>query len=198
MQKHVNLVDLVKSFPTNIFLQNLASIQKRTSPTRFAHLAEKSGKGSISNPSTEVLASEIADLEAEIAEANEAMAKATKIREKENSDYQEEKAYMETTLSSLHAAIEVLGGAGTKKMMLLKAASMVRTAILDSPKLNALSADKLRLMKTFFEDPVAMIQEPVDYYDQKAQAKASYSPQSATIMGILKDMYDTLFFLTPR
>ena len=35
MQKHVNLVDLVKSFPTNIFLQNLASTQKRTSPTNF-------------------------------------------------------------------------------------------------------------------------------------------------------------------
>ena len=52
MQKHVNLVDLVKSFPTNIFLQNLASIQKRTSPLKFAHLAEKSEKGSISNLST--------------------------------------------------------------------------------------------------------------------------------------------------
>ena len=52
MQKHVNLVDLVKSFPTNIFLQNLASILKRTSPVKFAHLAEKSGKGSISNLST--------------------------------------------------------------------------------------------------------------------------------------------------
>ena len=49
MQKHVNLVDLVKSFPTNIFLQNLASIQKRTSPIKFAHLAKKSEKGSISN-----------------------------------------------------------------------------------------------------------------------------------------------------
>ena len=35
MQKHVNLVDLVKSFPTNIYLQNLASIQKRTSPLKF-------------------------------------------------------------------------------------------------------------------------------------------------------------------
>ena len=35
MQKHVNLVDLVKSFPTNIFLQNLASIQKRTSPIKL-------------------------------------------------------------------------------------------------------------------------------------------------------------------
>ena len=52
MQKHVNLVDLVKSFPTNIFLQNLASIQKRTSPIKFAHLAEKSEKGSMSNLST--------------------------------------------------------------------------------------------------------------------------------------------------
>ena len=52
MQKHVNLVDLVKSFPTNIYLQNLASIQKRASPVKFAHLAEKSGKGSISNLST--------------------------------------------------------------------------------------------------------------------------------------------------
>ena len=54
MQKHVNLVDLVKSFSTDIFLQNLASIQKRTSPVKFAHLAEKSRKGSISNLSTKV------------------------------------------------------------------------------------------------------------------------------------------------
>ena len=54
MQKHVNLVDLVKSFPTNIYLQNLASIQERTSPVKFAHLAEKSGKGSMSNLSTKV------------------------------------------------------------------------------------------------------------------------------------------------
>ena len=55
MQKHVNLVDLVKSFPTNIFLQNLASIQKRTKPVKFVHLAEKSGKGSISHLSTKVV-----------------------------------------------------------------------------------------------------------------------------------------------
>ena len=49
MQKHVNLIDHVKSFPTNILLQNLASIQERTSSLKFAHLAEKSEKGSISN-----------------------------------------------------------------------------------------------------------------------------------------------------
>ena len=54
MQKHVNLVDLVKSFPTNVYLQNFASIQKRASLIKFAQLAEKSEKGSISNPSTKV------------------------------------------------------------------------------------------------------------------------------------------------
>ena len=54
VQKHVNLVEIVKRFPTNIFLQNLASIQKRTRPIKFAHLAEKSEKGSISNLSTKV------------------------------------------------------------------------------------------------------------------------------------------------
>ena len=57
VQKHINLVDLVKSFPTNIFLQNSASIQKRPSPVKFAHLAEKSRKGSISNLSTKVATS---------------------------------------------------------------------------------------------------------------------------------------------
>ena len=40
MQKFLNLVDLVKSFPTSIFLsiylQNLASIHPRTSLSRFA------------------------------------------------------------------------------------------------------------------------------------------------------------------
>ena len=54
MRKHVNPLDPVKSFPKNIFLQNLPSIQKRTSPVKFDHeiLAEKLEYGSISNLST--------------------------------------------------------------------------------------------------------------------------------------------------
>jgi hypothetical protein len=142
-----------------------------------------------------VLASEIAKLEADIAKNNEEMAKLTKIREKENSDYQEEKAYMETTLSSLHAAIEVLGGAGTGgDMGLLKVASKVRSALLTSDRLADLSESKQEVLRAWLENPGAtqFLQGPEkDYYDKKAQAKASYSPQSATIMGILKDMYDT-------
>ena len=56
MQKDVNLVDLINSFPTKIYLQNLASIQKRTSPVKFAHLAEKSKNRSTSNLSTKASA----------------------------------------------------------------------------------------------------------------------------------------------
>ena len=36
MQKRVNIVDLVKSFQTSIYFQNLASIQPRTGLSKFA------------------------------------------------------------------------------------------------------------------------------------------------------------------
>ena len=35
MQKYVNLVDLIKSFPTSVYLQKSASIQPRTSPSKL-------------------------------------------------------------------------------------------------------------------------------------------------------------------
>jgi hypothetical protein len=75
----------------------------------------------------------------------------------------------------------------------MKVASQVRTAILGAPQLSAISDKNMKVMKRFLEEPVAFLQETPEeeYYDQKAQAKASYSPQSATVTGILKDMYDT-------
>ena len=41
MQKHVNLVDLVKGFPTTICLQRFVSIQPRTSLSKFAKKSPK-------------------------------------------------------------------------------------------------------------------------------------------------------------
>merc|ERR1719421_2532386 len=111
---------------------------------------------------------------------------------------------METTLDSLHTAIGVLSGAGTggdkaetyaakEGLFLMKVASQVRSALLSAPQIEALPEQKSKVLKRFLEEPVAFLQSTPeeDYYDQKAQAKASYSPASATIMGILKDMYDT-------
>jgi hypothetical protein len=160
------------------------------------------GKATIGTSTTTILMhkgtiatkeSEIAGLEAAIEKTTASMKKLTGIREKENSEYQSQKDYMETTLSSLHKAIEVLSGAGTGgDMGLLKVAAQVRSVILDAPQLSHVSDKTSRLLKTFFEDPVAFVQQdPVDYYDKAAQAKASYSPQSATVTGVLKDMYDT-------
>merc|ERR1719191_1073343 len=150
------------------------------------------------------LASEVADCEDHIAKNDESMKKETGIRTKENGEYQAEKDYMETTLSALHHAIEVLSGAGTggdkateypekEGLFLMKVASQVRSAILGAPQLNTLSDTNMKVLKRFLEEPVAFLQETPEeeYYDQKAQAKASYSPQSATVTGILKDMYDT-------
>ena len=47
VQKHVILVDLVKSFPTHIHLQNLASIQPRTSLSKFGGWFNSIFNGSI-------------------------------------------------------------------------------------------------------------------------------------------------------
>merc|ERR550537_1698527 len=75
----------------------------------------------------------------------------------------------------------------------MKVASKVRSAILDAPQLSTISDENMKVLKRFLEEPVAFLQETPEeeYYDKKAQAKASYSPQSATVTGILKDMYDT-------
>ena len=55
VQKHVNLVDLVKSFPTNIvhsFLAKFGVDTAENEPSKFDHFAEKSESNSISNLST--------------------------------------------------------------------------------------------------------------------------------------------------
>jgi len=144
-------------------------------------------KGAIS-----VLGHEISELEKAIANNNEAMDKLTAIRQKENGEYQYEKGNMETAISALHRGIETLSGAGTGgDTGFLSVVSGVRTAVLNSEHLSKLSDKDSKTFKQFLENPSSLIeQEPADYYDQKAQAKASYSPQSATVTGILKDMYD--------
>merc|ERR1719399_197925 len=53
-----------------------------------------------------------------------------------------------------------------------------------NPAEHSLSPKQVRALENF-------IQDPAEYYDQKAAKKESYSPASGTIQGILKDMYDT-------
>ena len=138
--------------------------------------------------------SEIAQDSLEINDNQQAQDEATGIRQKENAAYTGEKTEMETTLNALQRGIEVMSGAGTKtallqteptdEMTLLTVAAGVHQAIKMLPNDHVISSKQLALVSSFAKDPA-------EFYDQKAEKSASYNPASATIMGILKDMYDT-------
>merc|ERR1719247_1523948 len=141
------------------------------------------------------LSSEISELSKAIGDNQQAQDEATGIRQKQNGEYMSEKVEMEQTLGALEKAITVLSGAGTKTALLqmsrprdafkvLNAASVVHEAVARLPVNHNLSGEQIALLTMFTADPA-------EYYDQKAEKKASYSPASATIQGILKDMYDT-------
>jgi len=140
------------------------------------------------------LSNDIHHLSKEIAENQAAQDEATGIRTKENTAYMAEKTEMDTTLNALQRALEVLSGAGTKtslletsnKEELLTVVKRVDQIIMTKlPNIDRLLSPKqLKLIRMFSKDPA-------EFYDQKAQKAASYNPASATILGILKDMYDT-------
>jgi len=139
------------------------------------------------------LSHDIHELTMEMNENQAAQDEATGIRQKENAAYSAAKAEMEQTLSALQRGIEALTGAGTKTALLQvkmddsslrRIAAGVNRAVDNLPIDRLLSKKQLKLIKQFSRDPA-------EYYDQKAQKAASYNPASATIMGILKDMYDT-------
>jgi hypothetical protein len=141
--------------------------------------------------------SEINELGREIQDNQQAQDEATGIRQKENGEYEGQKAEMEQTLNALERGIKVLMGAGTggdssllqvghaqDEMKLLYLAKDVHEAVQKLPADHLLTPAALAQLTSFTDTPA-------DYLDQKAKKSASFSPQSATIQGILKDMYDT-------
>lgn len=142
------------------------------------------------------LSNDISHTSQEMSKNQATQDEATGIRTKENGAYAAEKIVMEQTLQSLQGAIGVLSGAGTKTGLLQarpkKEAVLIQlrrvAEVLNSssrPIDHLLTPKQLQLIKTFAKDPA-------EFYDQKAQKAASYNPASSTIIGILKDMYDTM------
>jgi len=85
----------------------------------------------------------------------------------------------------------VLSGAGTKTASLLEQKATlgamgqnIKKAVQQLPSDAVITPKRMRQIQEFLQDPG-------EFYDQKAAAKESYSPASTTIMGVLKDMYDT-------
>jgi len=129
------------------------------------------------------LTSEIAALSAGIKANQEAQAEATALREKENAAYMSETAEMKQALAALEKAITVLVGAtiqaknGGEALLQFRteATAAVRSVVDSLPTASGLSTSQLAQLTEFLQDGQS----------------ASYMPQSFTVQGILKDMYDT-------
>jgi len=125
--------------------------------------------------------SEVKLLKKDVAENEDAQDRATAMRQKSNKAFLDEKAEMEETIGALEKGIMALSGAGTHAASLLgvklEAKQMMqnlRSAVFSAPAEAILSPSQLKTVSDFLQD-----------------GAAAANPQSATIQGILKDMYET-------
>jgi len=125
----------------------------------------------------------IKKLEKDISENIESQELATKLRQDENAKYQSETAEIMQAMTALRKAIKVLFGATS--LVQQGTASRVHAAILAA--VNSLP------MRAAAKLPMAQLAElrKVSSGLVQENGKAAYAPQSATIQGILQDMYST-------
>mmetsp|Transcript_130737 Transcript_130737/g.244610 ORF Transcript_130737/g.244610 Transcript_130737/m.244610 type:complete len:726 (+) Transcript_130737:85-2262(+) len=123
---------------------------------------------------------EIAERAQQIADTEAAMEEATNLRSKQNSAFMAESAEMKDALAALQSAITVLVKATLPgAASLVQEESMARSRMAIRAVLNALPS---------------RVDLPVDHVSMLSTfttAASGYAPQSATIQGILSDMYTT-------
>eukprot|EP00747_Dinoflagellata_sp_TGD_P139147 gnl/TRDRNA2_/TRDRNA2_175867_c0_seq1.p1 gnl/TRDRNA2_/TRDRNA2_175867_c0~~gnl/TRDRNA2_/TRDRNA2_175867_c0_seq1.p1 ORF type:complete len:715 (-),score=248.94 gnl/TRDRNA2_/TRDRNA2_175867_c0_seq1:100-2244(-) len=125
---------------------------------------------------------EIAELKDDISKNQAAQDQATSVRNKENAAYMATTSEMKQAIASLQDAVKVLGDA-TGKVTLLqstagareRAAQGVTRALQALPSTANLKQDQIALLSEF----------------AASGASSKYAPQSASIQGILTDMYTT-------
>jgi len=138
------------------------------------------------------LGTEIKNLEKEVAQNQDSLAKATALREKQLAEFNAEEKDLLESISALKAAITVLskhhggslvqvprsrmlGVAATLQFQLSRHASLLEGVL--TPKERRLAA--------------SFVQSPEDYFDSTPTFKQSYAPQSGEIFGILRQMRET-------
>jgi septal ring factor EnvC (AmiA/AmiB activator) len=136
------------------------------------------------------LNTEIKNLEAEIAKNQEALDKATAMRQKELAEFNAEEKDMLQSIGALKSAIIVLSKHNSflqvPEQQMINIASMLQWQFHRHAAL-------LRGVMTPREHKMvaAFVQAPGDYFDAEPTFKQSYAPQSGAIFGILKQMKET-------
>merc|ERR1712194_27165 len=136
------------------------------------------------------LNTEIKNLEKGVAANQNALEKATAIREKQLSEFNAEEKDMLEAISALKSAITVLskhnGGAflQVSRSRILSVAATLQKHLSSSDLKGVLTPSERRAALSF-------IQSPQDYFDAEPTFKQSYAPQSGEIFGILRQMKET-------
>merc|ERR1719198_2472846 len=135
------------------------------------------------------LNTEIKNLEGEVARNQEALDKATAIRQKQLADFNEEEKDALEAISALKAAIVVLS---KHHPSALQTESLMHIASMMQKQMHK-HADLLRevITPTQRRAIASFAQAPDDFFDAKPTFKQSYAPQSGQIFGILKQMKET-------
>jgi peptidoglycan hydrolase CwlO-like protein len=136
------------------------------------------------------LNTEIKNLEAEIAKNQEALDKATAMRQKELAEFNEEEKDMLQSIGALKSAIIVLSK--HHEFLQVPEQQMINIAAMLQWQFHK-HASLLKGMLTPKEHKMiaAFVQSPGDYFDAEPTFKQSYAPASGQIFGILKQMKET-------
>merc|ERR1719267_253997 len=136
------------------------------------------------------LNTEIKNLEKEVAENQDALDKATAIRQKQLAEFNEEEKDLLESISALKSAVTVLSKHHSFLQMprshLVGVAATVQNEMQKHASLleGVLTHKERRAVAAF-------VQAPGDYFDASPTFKQSYAPQSGQIFGILKQMKET-------
>jgi len=127
------------------------------------------------------LTTEIKNLEDEVAKNQEALEKATAIREKELAEFNGEEKDSLQSISAMKAAITVLSKHHTPPTeSLIHIRAVIKYQLMKNPDLVLPSQRKV--VDNFLQK---------DFFDAEPTFKQSYAPQSGEIFGILRNMLDT-------
>merc|ERR1712203_493848 len=132
------------------------------------------------------------NLEKEVAANQDALAKATALREKQLAEFNAEEKDLLESISALKAAITVLAKHHGGSLLQMPRSHMLGVAATLQHEMQKHAA-LLQGVLTHAERKTAnaFIQAPEDYFDASPTFKQSYAPQSGEIFGILRQMKET-------
>jgi len=116
------------------------------------------------------LAFEIEELETHIKLNKEAQEQATTIRQKENAAFVADTTELKEAISAMEKAVTVLVE-GSSSLLQAEAKAKIKAVVAAIPSSKSLKAEQLTLLSEYM--------------------RSGYAPQSMTVQGILKDMYET-------